>query len=659
MKLRPSPGQTPRSRVMSRLARDRSGNVMAMFAASLFPLIALLGGGIDMGRGYLAQSRLQQACDAATLAARKRMGSQIAVDGTMPTDVAETGQRFFNLNFQDGAYGTENRSFVMTLEEDYSISANASVDVPTTLMSVFGFDEVAVSVDCSSILNFNDLDIMMVIDTTGSMRHTNAGDTLSRIESVKQVVRNFYTQIDSNKAPNTQIRYGFVPYATNVNVGHLLEDDWVVDSWKYQGRVAAGYALSEDDAEFFNRNYEYVSGTRPGWVAESTYEATWVEAAAGEEVEEEEETDEGTSSSGGSGSSGNYRCQGSQPSNTFSKEVTEAGEAYTETVTDPPAVLYVQPMQEIENGRIYRTKRSGSTCTIEYRESTNYTQTYEKVRAVPELVNRWRYQQVSLDVSAWRTEQDGCIEERDTYEITDYDNVDFTRALDLDIDLVPSAGDSSTQWRPRYPEEIFVRKILNNGTGSFWTPPFSTEEEYADSGTWWFSDCPPAAQGLQEMSSGELDTYLDTLVPYGATYHDLGMIWGGRLISPTGLFASQNADIDGRTRGRHMIWLTDGQTEPYDLAYGAYGVDGLDQRRWNPSSSMTLAQTVENRFSVACEQVKNRNITVWVVAFGTTLNPIMEECGGPGRTFEAANAEELNEAFMDIARSMSELRVSR
>ncbi len=136
------------------------------------------------------------------------------------------------------------------------------------------------------------------------------------------------------------------------------------------------------------------------------------------------------------------------------------------------------------------------------------------------------------------------------------------------------------------------------------------------------------------------------------------MIWGGRLLSPTGLFAADNADTEGRQRTRHMIWLTDGQTEPFDLAYGAYGIDGLDQRRWAPGGTESLPQNIENRFTVACEQVKNRNITVWVVAFGTELNPIMEECGGPGRTFEASNAEELSDAFQEIASAMSELRVS-
>ncbi len=51
----------------------------------------------------------------------------------------------------------------------------------------------------------------------------------------------------------------------------------------------------------------------------------------------------------------------------------------------------------------------------------------------------WQYKAETVDVSGWRTGSNGCIEERDTYIIDDYDNVDLTRALDLNIDLVPTA----------------------------------------------------------------------------------------------------------------------------------------------------------------------------------------------------------------------------
>ncbi len=631
-----------RTGFLARLVRDRAGNVAAMLAASLFPLLALVGGGVDMGRGYLAKVQLQQACDAGVLAARQRLGAAAPVTGEIPNDVASTGQRFFNINFRDGVYGTSDREFEMTLENDYAISGVASVDVPTALMQVFGHDRMDVAVECNAILNFSNLDVMMVVDTTGSMRQRNPGDSLSRLDTVKQTIRSFYAQVEAGKAPGTQIRYGFVPYATNVNVGHLLEDEWVVDSWHYQGREDTGIRVPNGEVgRTFTRNWSSVSGSRSSWNTVSTYAATWNAGATAEQP-------------------GYYSCNGSQPADSWTFTDTDNGRQRQQRQANPRAVLFIQPKQRVQNGTRYRTVLNGGMCNLQSSTDSNYVQSFEEVREVPSFDRTmWLYTQITRDVSNWRSEQEGCIEERDTYIIDDYDNVDFTRALDLDIDLVPTAGNPSTQWRPRYPEEIYVRRIEYDGNGDFDPRDHRTIAEYVDSGNYWFSGCPAPAQKLQEMTSSELDTYLNTLSADGATYHDIGMIWGGRLLSPTGIFASENADTVGQNRARHMIWLTDGETQPYDLAYGVYGVDGLDRRRWDPETSpFTLPEVIENRFAVACEQVKNRNITVWVVAFGTGLTDLMTECAGPGRSFQASNADQLNDAFEAIARAMSELRIT-
>ena len=68
---------------------------------------------------------------------------------------------------------------------------------------------------------------------------------------------------------------------------------------------------------------------------------------------------------------------------------------------------------------------------------------------------------------------------------------------------------------------------------------------------------------------------------------------------------------------------------------------------------------VENRFGVACSEVKKRNITVWVIGFGVALNPVLTSCAGPGRAFEAADAAELQNVFSKIAAQLGDLRVSR
>ena len=313
-----------------------------------------------------------------------------------------------------------------------------------------------------------------------------------------------------------------------------------------------------------------------------------------------------------------------------------------------------------ENGTYYYTSYNGATCEVYKRDYNNLVQNYEML-TLPYQGSGYRYKPIQYDVSGWRAAGRTCMEERKTYRINNYNAVDFTRALDLDLDRVPTAGDPDTQWRPSYPNYIFEREIGYYGdSGSFNTATVDSQWSYFQPT---YSShlvyCPSPARKLDSMTAAQLNTYLSALQVGGTTYHDIGMIWGGRLMSPTGLFASENADVGGRPTNRHLIFLTDGQTEAFDIAYGAYGVEPLDQRRWRPSSSDSLNTTVEKRFAVACNEVKRRNITVWVVAFGTTANPTMTACAGAQRTFQASNAAQLNAAFDRIAMSMAELRISR
>lgn len=642
--------QAGRGAFLPRLARDTSGNTLALMAAALLPLLGIIGGGVDMSRAYLAQSRLQQACDAGVLAARKRLGSDISA--TIPADVASIGQRFFNLNFRDGSYGTEDRKFQLYLESDYSISGEASVTVPTAVMNVFGFDEVNLDVECEAVLSFQNLDLMMALDVTGSMRHTNVGDSMSRIDSMKQVIRDFHAEIEGNKAPGIRIRYGFVPYATNVNVGSLLKNNWVVGNWSYQSRELAGTQQNQY-TRGYTANWTYQSGSANWDVVVNSYPATY---HAGTPPTEPGAIDQ----VGSGGSSGYYTCDGGQPANTYSEENLLLS-TDTEPFPGPPAgTRTIEHRKLIENGRNYFTQRSGTTCTVKYHEYFNWTNTFDWItEPAYRGTSEWLYKPISISTSKWRTETEGCIEERDTYEIDDYSNIDLTRALDLDIDLVPT-NDDATKWRPRYPDMIYVRSIRGDGSGSITTEEVTTTANFADTGRWWFSDCPAPARKLAEMNAGQVDSYLATLEPFGATYHDIGMIWGGRLLSPTGLFASENGDINAtKPTNRNLIFLTDGQTEPYDISYGAYGVDALDQRRWSPSSALSLTDTIEQRFLAACKEVKKKNITVWVIAFGTELNPSMTECAGPGRYFEASDATQLSAAFKTIAASLGDLRISQ
>ncbi|MBM0168667.1 pilus assembly protein TadG-related protein [Altererythrobacter sp. C41] len=618
--------------MLTRLGRDRSGNTLAIIAAAIAPILAMVGGGIDMGRSYLSQSRLQQACDAGVLAARKRLGAQAAVTGEISPDVAETGQRFFNINFRSGSYGTEDRDFVMTLEEDLAISGVATVSVPTTIMQIFDFTVVPVSVECEAQIDFANTDVMMVLDVTGSMAEHNPGEAQSRLDAMKQTVANFHAQLAAASQAGSRIRYGFVPYSTNVRVGHLLRDEWVTGTWSYQSREQVA-----DRKNPTTRTYTTGATKVSGDVKVTEYESY---KASFTELD-------------------GYHCPSRPGSNVTTKEEQTAYEE-TPVVEPREGVRKEWTYVRTRTGQSYSTVLDDTTCIVRQHTYNNYVDTYKRVQE-PSLTSEkeWRYAQIEYDVSDWRNIANGCIEERDTYEIGNYSAVDLGRALDLDLDRVPSSGNPATQWRPMIPSYIYGRALQWNGKGKFQTNEKITGEEYVSPVGLETAACPAPSRKLSEMTADELQDYLETLRAEGSTYHDIGMIWGGRLISPTGLFAAENADAVNSVTSRHLIFLTDGETAPLDLSYSSYGFEPLDQRRWSPDSPLSLAETVERRFAFACSEVRRKNVTVWVIGFGIALTDVMKNCAGEGRYFEAADAAELNASFAAIAESMSDLRVSR
>ncbi|MGZ3196226.1 MAG: pilus assembly protein TadG-related protein [Croceibacterium sp.] len=520
----------------ARLARDVAGNTIMIVAASLIPLLAMVGGGVDVSRGYLAQSRLQQACDAGVLAARKRLGSDLS-SGSLTDQATQAGNSLFDINFEDGIYGTKQRSFAMQLNPDTSVGGVANVVVPTTVMSVFGYHQIPLHVSCEARLNMSNTDVMMVLDVTGSMAQTNPGDSVSKIEALKSTVKAFYIELSAAAQPATRIRYGFVPYSTNVNVGALLDKKWIANQWSYNMRAVK----SSDDTKLWKYD------------------------------------------------------------------------------TMPVSTAFATTATPTKNFKIGGTPSSPTNVSV-----------------------------------TWK----GCIEERQTYNIDDYTNVDLSKALDLDIDLVPDSGKPETQWKPALHELSYERQ-MGAGANKFDSAPITTAYNYMNAYSYGMSVCPPAARKLATITGTQLDAYLATLKAQGNTYHDIGILWGGRLLSPTGIFASENGDVNGIPTNRNLIMLTDGQTEPLDIVYGSYGIEPLDKRRWQPGGKYTLTQTVEKRFSFVCDEIKKRNITIWFVAFGTTLNPIMTQCAGPGHFFQADNAAELQQAFADIAQHMGDLRISK
>ena len=136
-----------------------------MMAMAIVPIAGMIGSGLDMSRAYLAKAKLQTACDSTALATRRFMG------GEPFSDEAEAeGQKFFDFNFPDGLMGTAPFDPVISNRTGTDIvEVRASTTVPTSLMRIFGREQIAISVACDADQDFVHNDIMVVLDVTGSM----------------------------------------------------------------------------------------------------------------------------------------------------------------------------------------------------------------------------------------------------------------------------------------------------------------------------------------------------------------------------------------------------------------------------------------------------------------------------------------------------------
>ncbi|WP_374145561.1 pilus assembly protein TadG-related protein [Sphingomonas sp. 28-63-12] len=650
---------------------------MAIVAAALIPMAGLVGGGIDMSRMYITKTRLQHACDAGALAGRKAMGG-----GTWSQSNGKPGivaNQFFDANFQSGAYGSISlsRSFA---ENAGKVTGTVSATVPMTLMRVLGQTVQTLAVTCDAEMHLPNTDVMFVLDTTGSMGDTPYGDSMSKIESLKIAVKCFYeivARLDTDAtcatgtpsggvSTSTQIRFGFVPYATNVNVGKLLPTAWFADTWYYQTREPV--FTNQTVYTYPNNSTATVTNTSNSGTSTGSY-STYQTLSANSSSACNALKPATTSYTAGNEGAG------------YGYNVTNAGPVQTTTYkTDTVYTSYSYSVSY---------KNSKKTCTIS-RRPTTYTQTktYSRtdigIPTTTSVFSSWHYARLPVNISLlkngtdWNDDfqwpignngtnttigWDGCVEERATVSQSSYSPIP-SGAKDLDLDSVPTAGDVTTQWKPVLPDLI---KTRNGGT---WTLSESTTTSDYTNGSYYA--CPVEAKKLQSWDNpDDFDTYVDQLQPEGNTYHDIGLIWGGRLMSPTGIFASENAlTPQGGEIERHMIFMTDGDPCTGINNYTAYGVNWYDRRTTDSSvaptdgctTNGTLTAQVNARTAALCTAIKNKNITLWVITFGSLSSDTvtrMTACASTGRYFNATSAATIQTTFASIANQISQLRLTR
>ncbi len=123
--------------IASLFLRDRRGAMAVVFGLMLFPLFGLLGMAIDYGAALRSRDNMQEASDAAALAAASQ-------EGVTDSERAAYGEKVFDANFTDPLLGAPVVPNVSV--GDGTVTVTASGNVPTYIMSILNHETINVAV---------------------------------------------------------------------------------------------------------------------------------------------------------------------------------------------------------------------------------------------------------------------------------------------------------------------------------------------------------------------------------------------------------------------------------------------------------------------------------------------------------------------------------
>ena len=202
--------------VVRRFASDTRGNI-AMISAFVIPVLLLITfGGIDIHRASTVKANLQDALDAATLAAARS-------PYTATTDITRVGLASLRANlapYNDITLLTAQTTFVLDSSTG-AVVGDARVDVTALVANIIlpmvgrgTGDQIPVGAHSEVLRSNNRVEVALVLDNTGSM----SGAKLTNTKAAAIDLINRLEAADSRSIEPDAIKISLVPFSQTVRI---------------------------------------------------------------------------------------------------------------------------------------------------------------------------------------------------------------------------------------------------------------------------------------------------------------------------------------------------------------------------------------------------------------------------------------------------------
>ncbi|WP_339913546.1 ubiquitin-activating E1 FCCH domain-containing protein [uncultured Brevundimonas sp.] len=606
----------------ARFHREATGNVAMIFALSLPALVLMTVGGVDIHRASTVRINLQDALDAATLAAARS-------PYTSDVDLTRVGVSALRANLQaypDIILREDLTTF--TLNANSVVIAQSKVDVKTLVANIilppygkFMNDYLPVGAHSEVDRSSKNIEVSLVLDITGSMSG-------SKIQDLKVAANELVDIVVQNVQTPYYTRMAIVPYSIGVNLGgyangargtpigatNISNAAWTIGSSKSISNITRANpgVVSASSHGFASGDFIWINGVSGmSQINDRAYRVKYISANSFSL-----ETWNGSFWNSLSTSSG-YSSYSS-------------GGTIRKCLVSDCSVVVTSNGHNLQNGDgVYITGVKGMTQI----NGSPYIVGNSTSNTFSIGVNGVNWGTYSSSGSAW-CGNDGC------------------------------------QWRVYYNPYGSLRALEISSCASERTGP----QRYTDAspatsrvGTNYpSSQCPAAVVRPLSSDKSSIKSLINSLSVTGATAGQIGIGWGWYTVSPNfnGLWPSQPAGPYAPSQTlKAVIIMTDGE---FNTAYST-GVIAQDMGLGSASNLINQNATNGDPFlqgESLCTAMKAQGVVVYTVGFQITAGGNAEKMLGrcatsPAHVFLPASGGDLSQAFAAIGRDITRLRISR
>lgn len=215
-----------------RLRREEDGAVAIMTAASLFGIVLLVGGAVDIYRHEMLRQKAQNAMDRAVLAAASLSSVEYG-DGPNADAQANEARRSIVAQYMEAAGLPAPPDADITLPDtntrkSVSVEVATSYALPMTFLRLAGIRELSVPVQSTANETEQYVEVSLMLDVSGSMRWgvdpEKRDSNPRRIDALKPAAQNFINRLLSDDRMRRNTSISIVPYAGQVNIGQRMFD---------------------------------------------------------------------------------------------------------------------------------------------------------------------------------------------------------------------------------------------------------------------------------------------------------------------------------------------------------------------------------------------------------------------------------------------------